>query len=81
MRKLNGLIVWALIDNTAACNFYWRAGAWPIASAFTKIGGDEAGEGRVRLALVVRFWHSHPFSVVSRANVRIKRTTSKFIGF
>jgi ribosomal protein S18 acetylase RimI-like enzyme len=39
MRKLNGLIVWALIDNTAACNFYWRRGGRPVASAFTKIGG------------------------------------------
>jgi ribosomal protein S18 acetylase RimI-like enzyme len=39
MRKLNGLIVWALIDNTAACNFYWRRGGRPIASAFTRIGG------------------------------------------
>ena len=41
MRKLNGLIVWALIDNTAACNFYWRRGGRPIASAFTKIGGTK----------------------------------------
>jgi GNAT superfamily N-acetyltransferase len=39
MRKLNGLIVWALIDNTAACDFYWRRGGRPIASAFTRIGG------------------------------------------
>jgi ribosomal protein S18 acetylase RimI-like enzyme len=39
MRKLSGLIVWALIDNTAACNFYWRRGGRPIASAFTRIGG------------------------------------------
>jgi ribosomal protein S18 acetylase RimI-like enzyme len=39
MRKLNGLIVWALLDNTPACDFYWRRGGRPIASAFTKIGG------------------------------------------
>jgi GNAT superfamily N-acetyltransferase len=39
MRKLNGLIVWALIDNTTACDFYWRRGGRPIASAFTRIGG------------------------------------------
>jgi ribosomal protein S18 acetylase RimI-like enzyme len=39
MRKLSGLIVWALIDNTAACNFYWRRGGRPIASTFTRIGG------------------------------------------
>jgi GNAT superfamily N-acetyltransferase len=39
-RKLNGLIVWALLDNTAACNFYWRRGGRPIASTFTRIGGE-----------------------------------------
>ena len=38
-RKLRGLIVWALLDNTAACDFYWRRGGRPVASAFTKIGG------------------------------------------
>jgi ribosomal protein S18 acetylase RimI-like enzyme len=38
MRRLNGLIVWALIDNTAACEFYWRRGGRPIASAFEKFG-------------------------------------------
>jgi GNAT superfamily N-acetyltransferase len=40
MRKLNGLIVWALLDNTAACDFYWRRGGRPITNAFTKIGGE-----------------------------------------
>ena len=40
MRKLNGLIVWALLDNTAACDFYWRRGGRPITSTFTKIGGE-----------------------------------------
>jgi ribosomal protein S18 acetylase RimI-like enzyme len=40
MRKLNGLIVWALLDNTPACDFYWRRGGRPIANAFTKIGGQ-----------------------------------------
>jgi ribosomal protein S18 acetylase RimI-like enzyme len=39
MRKLRGLIVWALVDNTAACDFYWRRGGRPIASAYTRIGG------------------------------------------
>jgi len=38
-RKLNGLIVWALLDNTPACDFYWRRGGRPVASAFTRIGG------------------------------------------
>jgi GNAT superfamily N-acetyltransferase len=40
MRKLNGLIVWALIANDAACGFYWRRGGRPIASAYTRIGGQ-----------------------------------------
>ena len=39
MKRLNGLIVWALLDNTPACDFYWRRGGRPVASAFTKIGG------------------------------------------
>ena len=39
MRRLSGLIVWALLANTAACDFYWRRGGRPVASAFTKIGG------------------------------------------
>jgi GNAT superfamily N-acetyltransferase len=38
-RKLNGLIVWALLDNTPACDFYWRRGGRPVASTFTRIGG------------------------------------------
>jgi GNAT superfamily N-acetyltransferase len=38
MRKLRGLIVWALLDNTPACNFYWRRGGRPVATAYTKIG-------------------------------------------
>jgi GNAT superfamily N-acetyltransferase len=40
MRKLNGLIVWALLDNTAACDFYWRRGGRPVASTFQRIGGE-----------------------------------------
>ena len=51
MRKLNGLIVWALLDNTGACDFYWRRGGRPVASAFTKIGGAPPGEGRLHLAV------------------------------
>jgi ribosomal protein S18 acetylase RimI-like enzyme len=39
MRRLKGLIVWALIDNTPACNFYWRRGGRPVTSTFRKIGG------------------------------------------
>ena len=37
-RKVRGVIVWSLIDNTPACNFYWRRGGRPIATSFTKIG-------------------------------------------
>jgi hypothetical protein len=37
--KPSGSIVWALLDNTAACDFYWRFGGRPVASSFTKIGG------------------------------------------
>jgi len=40
MRKLNGLIIWALLDNTQACDFYWRRGGRPITSTFAKIGGE-----------------------------------------
>jgi GNAT superfamily N-acetyltransferase len=40
MRKLNGLIVWALLDNTQACDFYWRRGGRPVTSTFAKIGGE-----------------------------------------
>ena len=38
MRKAKGLIVWALLDNTPACDFYWRRGGRPVASAFRKFG-------------------------------------------
>jgi ribosomal protein S18 acetylase RimI-like enzyme len=38
MRKVRGLMVWALLDNTPACDFYWRRGGRPVATAFTKIG-------------------------------------------
>jgi GNAT superfamily N-acetyltransferase len=37
-RKVRGLIVWALLANTPACDFYWRRGGRPIATAFTRIG-------------------------------------------
>jgi GNAT superfamily N-acetyltransferase len=38
MRKAKGLIVWALLANTAACDFYWRRGGRPVASAYAKFG-------------------------------------------
>lgn len=38
-RGLAGLVIWALLDNTPACDFYWRRGGRPIKSTFTRIGG------------------------------------------
>jgi ribosomal protein S18 acetylase RimI-like enzyme len=38
-RKLNGLIVWALADNQAAQEFYWRRGGRPVAKSTDRIGG------------------------------------------
>jgi len=38
-RGLDGLVVWALLDNTPACDFYWRRGGRPFASTFTRVGG------------------------------------------
>jgi GNAT superfamily N-acetyltransferase len=40
MRRLDGLIVWALLGNSSACDFYWRRGGRPVASTFTRIGGE-----------------------------------------
>jgi len=40
----------ALLDNTAACDFYWRRGG-RRSPAPHKIGGAAAGEGRLHLAL------------------------------
>lgn len=39
LRKLKGLIVWALFENTPAIDFYWRRGGRPIGRTFDKIGG------------------------------------------
>ena len=39
-RKWTPQIVWALLDNPAACDFYWRRGGRPVANAFTRIGGE-----------------------------------------
>jgi ribosomal protein S18 acetylase RimI-like enzyme len=38
-RRLRGLVVWALTENTAAGNFYWRRGGRPKARAYDSIGG------------------------------------------
>ena len=37
--RLNGLVVWALLDNTQACDFYWRRGGRPITSTIDVLGG------------------------------------------
>jgi ribosomal protein S18 acetylase RimI-like enzyme len=37
-RGLRGLIVWALVDNRAACHFYWRRGGRPRASVVEVFG-------------------------------------------
>lgn len=38
-RGLKGLVVWALLANTPACDFYWRRGGRPVASTIDRIGG------------------------------------------
>lgn len=38
LRRLKGLVVWALIDNDAACSFYWRRGGRPKTSTFEAFG-------------------------------------------
>jgi ribosomal protein S18 acetylase RimI-like enzyme len=38
-RRLKGLIVWALVDNTMATDFYWRRGGRPVGQTFEVIGG------------------------------------------
>jgi ribosomal protein S18 acetylase RimI-like enzyme len=37
-RQLCGLIVWALADNAAASDFYWRRGGRPIGLGFERFG-------------------------------------------
>lgn len=37
-RRLRGLIVWALADNTMATDFYWRRGGRPVKQAFETVG-------------------------------------------
>jgi ribosomal protein S18 acetylase RimI-like enzyme len=39
LRRLEGLLVWALSDNTGAIEFYWRRGGRPVAEAVERIGG------------------------------------------
>lgn len=46
---LKGLVVWALVDNTTACHFYWRRGGRP------RLGVTEAF-GSIRLEKVAFVW-------------------------
>jgi GNAT superfamily N-acetyltransferase len=39
MRGLNGLIIWSLIENDAAVDFYWRRGGRPVGQSSELIGG------------------------------------------
>jgi ribosomal protein S18 acetylase RimI-like enzyme len=48
-KGFKGLLVWALVDNTQACHFYWRRGGRPIASV-TEVFG------RTRLEKVAFGW-------------------------
>jgi GNAT superfamily N-acetyltransferase len=43
-RSLNGLIVWALADNEAAQQFYWRRGGRPVAKTTDKTAGIKLGK-------------------------------------
>jgi ribosomal protein S18 acetylase RimI-like enzyme len=38
-RRLKGLVVWALTDNSQATDFYWRRGGRPVAKIQEQIGG------------------------------------------
>jgi ribosomal protein S18 acetylase RimI-like enzyme len=48
-RQLCGLIVWALADNLAASDFYWRRGGRPVGVGFERFG-------RARLKKVAFAW-------------------------
>ena len=48
-RQLKGLIVWALAENAAALDFYWRRGGRPVARTFDRIG-------RARLEKIAFGW-------------------------
>ncbi len=36
----NGLMIWALAENTAAISFYWQRGGRPIRAVYERIGGE-----------------------------------------
>jgi len=39
-QHLNGLLVWALAENTSAISFYWHRGGRPIRAVYERIGGE-----------------------------------------
>lgn len=41
IRQLDGLIVWALAENTLASDFYWRRGGRPVLKCMERIGGTK----------------------------------------
>ena len=40
-RRLKGLVVWALAENTIATDFYWRRGGRPVKRGFETIDGHK----------------------------------------
>lgn len=40
-RRLRGLVIWALADNSVATDFYWRRGGRPVGEAKEKLGGAD----------------------------------------
>ena len=40
-RQLNGLLVWALADNTIASDFYWRRGGRPVGATIEAFGAAQ----------------------------------------
>lgn len=48
-RRLKGLVVWVLAENTNAVNFYWQLGGRPLVSAYERVGG-------VRLEKIAFVW-------------------------
>lgn len=40
-RRLRGMLVWALTQNSNATDFYWRRGGRPVKQAFETIGGKK----------------------------------------
>lgn len=49
-RRLQGLMLWALADNTMALDFYWRRGGCPIAQTVDRFG-------RVKLEKIAMAWN------------------------